>query len=57
MQDQDARGCRVVQLRPSQLDLLQLAQSLAAEDFDNSLVGGFSWVRSKLAVQLSPGEL
>ena len=31
MQDQDAPGRRVVQIRPGQLDLLQLAQNLVPE--------------------------
>ena len=50
MQDQETRNRRVAQIRPGQLDLFQLAESLAAENFDNSLVGGFGRVRSELAV-------
>ena len=56
MQDQDARSRRVVQIRPGQLDLLQLAQGLPTKDFDNSLVAGLGRVRSELLVQLPPGE-
>ena len=41
MQDQDTRSRGVVQPRPGQLDLLQLAQGLAAEEFNRCLVAGF----------------
>ena len=56
MQDQDARSRGVVQARPGQLDLLQLAQDTAAEEFDGLLVAGFVRVHSELAVHLPPGE-
>ena len=56
MQDQDSFGRRVVQLRPGQLDLLQLAQSLTAEVLDGVLVVGLGGVQTKLAVEVLPGE-
>ena len=56
VQDQKAQSRRVVQVRPGQLDLLQLAQDTAAEEFDGLLVAGFVRVHSELAVHLPPGE-
>ena len=56
MQDQDARSRRVVQLRPGQLDLLQLAQHLDAEVLNGFLVVGVVRVCPELAVHLPPGE-
>ena len=53
-EDQDAFSRRVVQLRPGQLDLFQLAQNLFPEAADGELVAGFGRVRSKLAVQEPP---
>ena len=38
MQDQEARSRAVVQARPGQLDLLQLAQHIAAEVEDGALI-------------------
>ena len=55
-QDQDPRSGRVVQLRPGQLDLLQLAEHLCAEVVNGALVAGVVRVRSELAIQLLPGE-
>ena len=57
MQDQDTRSRGVVQPRPGQLDFLQLAQGLAAEEFNRFLVAGFRRVRAELAVDLPPSEL
>ena len=56
MQDQDSFGRRVVQLRPGQFDLLQLAEALCTEVVNGALVAGFGRVRSKLAVQEPPRE-
>ena len=56
MQDQDTRSRGVVQARPGQLDLLQLAQHLAAEVLDGAVVAGFGRVCAELAVQLLPRE-
>ena len=56
MQDQDARSRRVVQLRPGQLDLLQLAHSLTLEVADGHSVAGFVRVYTELPIQLTPGE-
>ena len=57
MQDQDTRSRSVVQPRPGQFDFLQLAQGLAAEEFNRFLVAGFRRVRAELAVELPPSEL
>ena len=46
MQDQHARSRGVVQVRPGELDLLQLAENLDAEDFDNG----------PLVAALGPGQ-
>ena len=56
MQDQDAPGRRVVQIRPGQLDLLQLAQNLVPEVLNGLVIAGFGRVRSELLVQLLPSE-
>ena len=56
MQDQEARSRAVVQTRPGQLDLLQLAQHIAAEVEDGALIVGFVRVQAKLTVHLTPGE-
>ena len=56
MQDQEARSRRVVQVRPSQLDLLQLAQDFFAEVADGEFVAGLVRVQAKLTVDLTPGE-
>ena len=56
MQDQDARSRRVVQPRPGQFDLLQLAQSLVAEVLDGTMVVGFGGVQTELTVQVPPSE-
>ena len=56
MQDQEARRCGVVQLRPGQLDLLQLAQNLTLEVADSNPVAGAGRVHSELAVHLPPGD-
>ena len=56
MQDQDARSNRVVQLRPGDLDLLQLAQAVRAESINGALVARLCRVYSKLAVQEPPSE-
>ena len=53
---EDARSRRVVQLRPGQLDLLQLAQHLDAEVLNGFLVVGVVRVCPELAVHLPPGE-
>ena len=57
MQDQEARRRGVVQTRPGQLDLLQLSKNILTEVPNDEFVAGLVRVRSKLAVQLSPGEL
>ena len=45
MQDQDAPGRRVVQVRPSQFDLLQLAQNLVPEVLNGLVIAGFGRVQ------------
>ena len=57
MQDQDARSRGVVQLRPGQLDLLQLAERLDPEVLDGFLVVGVFRVCGELTVHLPPGEI
>ena len=56
-EDQDAPRRGVVQVRPSQLDLLQFAEHLGAEGLNSVLVIGFGRGRSKLPVQVRPGEM
>ena len=56
MQDQHARSRRVVQLRPGELDLLQLAQHFFTEAADSKFIAGLGRVRSELAVHLPPGD-
>ena len=56
MQDQDARSGRVVQARPSRLDLLQLAEGLTAEVLNGALVAGLVRVQAELAVDLPPSD-
>ena len=56
MQNQEARSRRVIQLRPGQLDLLQLAQNLDAEVLNGFLVAGLVRVQAELAVHLPPGD-
>ena len=46
----------LVQLRPGDLDLLQLAEALCTEVVNGALVAGFGRVRSELAVQEPPRE-
>ena len=53
---QDARSRGVVQLWPGQLDLLQLAENLAPEEFNRLFVASLIRVCLELAVQLTPGE-
>ena len=53
MQDQHARSRGVVQARPGQLDLLQLAENLCAKGVNGALVAGLGRVHSKLTVDLS----
>ena len=57
MQDQDATVRCVVQIRPGDLDLLQLAEALCAEVSDDEFVAGVGRVRSELPVHLPPGEV
>ena len=56
MQDQEARNRGVVQLRPCDLDLLQLAQHIAAEVENGALIVGFVRVQAKLTVHLTSGK-
>ena len=56
MQDQEARRRGVVQVRPGQLDLFQLAQTLRAEVVNSALVAGLVRVWAELTVNLLPGE-
>ena len=56
MQDQNTTGRCVVQLRPGQLDLLQLAENLVPEVLNGAMVRRPGRVRSELPVQLLPGE-
>ena len=56
MQDQEARRSGVVQPRPGQLDLFQLAQTLPAEVVNSALVAGLVRVCAELTVNLLPGE-
>ena len=56
MQDQDPFARRVVQLRPGDLDLLQLAQNLDAEVLNGFLIAGLVRVQAELAVDLPPGK-
>ena len=51
-----ARSRGVVQTWPGQLDLLQLAQNLAPEEFNRLFVAGLIRVCLELAVQLTPCE-
>ena len=55
-EDQDASGRRVVQPRPGQLDLLQLAQTVLAEILNGAIVAGLGRVHSELPIDLLPGE-
>ena len=55
-EDQDARRRGVVQVRPGQLDLLQLAQAVRAEGINSALVAGLVRVCSELTVHLSPSD-
>ena len=55
-EDQDAFDRRVVQLRPGQLDLFQLAEALCAKGVNSAFVAGVVRVRSELAVQEPPRE-
>ena len=57
MQNQYALCCRVAQLRPCDLDLLQLAQHIAAEVLDGVLIVCLEGVQTKLAVEVLPGEV
>ena len=56
MQDQEARRRGVVQVRPGQLDLFQLAQTVRAEVVNSALVAGLVRVWAELTVNLLPGE-
>ena len=56
MEDQDPPARRVVQFRPSELDLLQLAENLVPEGLNGVVVAGLGRVRSELAVQEPPSE-
>ena len=56
IEDQDARSRRVVQLRPRDLDLLQLAENLAAEVLDGFFIVGAGRVCAELLVHPTPGE-
>ena len=53
MQDQEARRRGVVQVRPGQLDLFQLAQTVRAEVVNSALVAGLVRVWAELTVNLS----
>ena len=57
MEDQDPSACRVVQIRPGQLNLLQLAQNLESELLNGACLRGACRVRSELAVHLPPCDL
>ena len=56
MQDQEARRRGVVQVRPGQLDLFQLAHTVRAERINSALVAGLVRVCAELSVHLLPGE-
>ena len=49
-------GRHVVQLRPGDLDLLQLPQAVFAKVIGDALVSCFARIHSELAVQARPGE-
>ena len=55
-EDQHALGRRIVQLRPSHLDLLQLAQGVLAEIINSACVVRLGRIDPELAVERRPGE-
>ena len=56
MEDQHTRSRGVVQPRPGQLDLLQLAQDATAEVLNGIVSGRVVWIWAELTVHLTPGE-
>ena len=51
--DQHTRGRRVVQLRPDELDLLQLPEALCPEVVDDILIAGLGRIRPELTAPLT----
>ena len=54
IEDQNAPRRSIVQVRPSELDLLQLPQNTLAEVADGKFIAGLVRVHSELAVDLPP---
>ena len=55
IEDQNAPRRSIVQVRPGQLDLLQLPQNILAEVADGKFIAGVGRVHSELSVELPPG--
>ena len=49
-------GRRIVQIRPSQLDLLQFAQAVRAKGVDSAIIARLDRVHSELTIEAHPGE-
>ena len=55
-EDQEARSCGVVQLRPGQLDLFQLAEAIRAEVVNGSLVARPVRFHTELTIEARPAK-
>ena len=49
-------GRRVVQVRPSQLDLLQLPKAVRTKSLNSAVISFLSRFHSELAIEALPGE-